>query len=58
MAKLSTDAKTIERDGGTVDLTTAIGGKRATKGEFRFANERRERDEPIDLPSPLRARVN
>ena len=28
MAKLSTDAKTIERDDGTVDLTTAIGRHR------------------------------
>ncbi len=32
----------------------AADGKLRPKGEFKFANERQERDEPIDLPNPLR----
>jgi type I restriction enzyme R subunit len=36
MAKLSTDAKTIERDEGTVELTTAIGRHRRIDTAFEI----------------------
>jgi hypothetical protein len=33
-----------------------LSGTGREKGEFRFANERQERDEPVDLPNPLPSR--